>query len=71
MQVGRLSLVVRKLLMVKVRGITGISKIEFFNFSGTERVKLRCGTRYLSSCLNLKYKLIYMLLLLIQILDLM
>ena len=56
MQVGRLSLVVRKLLMVKVRGITGISKIEFFNFSGTERVKLRCGTRYLSSCLNLKYK---------------
>ena len=33
------ALVVLKLLMFKVCGIIGISKIEFFNFSGTERVK--------------------------------
>ena len=32
-------LVVLKLLMFKVCVIIGISKIEFFNFSGTERVK--------------------------------
>ena len=32
-------LVVVELLMFKVCGIIGISKIEFFNFSGTERVK--------------------------------
>ena len=32
-------LVVLKLLMFKVCGIAGISKIEFFNFSGNERVK--------------------------------
>ena len=31
--------VVLKLLMFKVCGIIGISKIEFFNFSVTERVK--------------------------------
>ena len=31
--------VVLKILMLKVCGIIGISKIEFFNFSGTERVK--------------------------------
>ena len=31
-------LVVLKLLMFKVCGIIGVSKIEFFNFSGTERV---------------------------------
>ena len=34
------ALVVLKLLMFKVCGIIGISKIEFFNFSGTERVKI-------------------------------
>ena len=34
------ALVVLKLLMFKVCGIIGISKTEFFNFSGTERVKL-------------------------------
>ena len=33
------ALVVLKLLMFKVCEIIGISKIEFFNFSGTERVK--------------------------------
>ena len=33
------ALVVLELLMFKVCGIIGISKIEFFNFSGTERVK--------------------------------
>ena len=33
------ALVVLKLLMFKVCGIIGISKIEFFYFSGTERVK--------------------------------
>ena len=32
-------LMVLKLLMFKVCVITDISKIEFFNFSGTERVK--------------------------------
>ena len=32
-------LVVLKLLMFKVCVIIGISKIEFFNFSGAERVK--------------------------------
>ena len=32
-------LVVLKLRMFKVCGITGISKIEFFNFFRTERVK--------------------------------
>ena len=31
--------VVLKLLVFKVCGIIGISKIEFFNFSDTERVK--------------------------------
>ena len=31
--------VIVKLLMFKVCGIIGISKIGFFNFSGTERVK--------------------------------
>ena len=29
-----------QLLMFKVCGVIGISKIEFFNFSSTERVKL-------------------------------
>ena len=33
------ALVVLKLLMFKVCGIIGISKIEFFSFSGTERVE--------------------------------
>ena len=33
------ALVVLKLLMFKVCGIIGISKIEFINFSGTERAK--------------------------------
>ena len=35
------ALVVLKLLMFKGRGIIGISKIEFFNFSGTERLKVK------------------------------
>ena len=42
LMVGRLidfALVVLKLLMFKLFVIIGISKIEFFNFSGTERVK--------------------------------
>ena len=30
---------VLKLLMFKVRGIIGISKMEFFDFCGTERTK--------------------------------
>ena len=34
-----LALVVLYFLMFKVCGIIGISKIEFFNFSGTERIK--------------------------------
>ena len=34
-----LTLVVLELLMFKVCGIINISKIEFFNFSGEERVK--------------------------------
>ena len=34
---------VPKLLMFKVCGIIGISKIEYFNFSGTERVKKLIG----------------------------
>ena len=33
------ALVFLKLLVFKVCGIIGISEIEFFNFSGTERVK--------------------------------
>ena len=33
------ALVVRKFLIFKVCGVIGISEIEFFNFSGTERVK--------------------------------
>ena len=33
------ALVVFKLLMFKVGGIIVISEIEFFNFSGTERVE--------------------------------
>ena len=33
------ALVILKLFMFKVDGIIGISKIEFFNFSGSERVK--------------------------------
>ena len=33
-------LLVRKLLMFKICGIIGISKIEFFSCSGTERVKV-------------------------------
>ena len=33
------ALVVFKLLMFKIFGIIGISKVEFFDFSGTERVK--------------------------------
>ena len=33
------ALAVRKLFMFKVCEIIGISKIEFFDFSGTERVK--------------------------------
>ena len=35
------ALVVLKLLMFKVCVIIGISRIEFFNFSGSERVKFR------------------------------
>ena len=34
-----LTLVVLELLMFKVCGIINISKVEFFNFSGEERVK--------------------------------
>ena len=33
------ALVVLKLLMLKVCGTIGFSTVEFFNFSGTERVK--------------------------------
>ena len=33
------ALVVLELLIFKVCGITGISKIEFFSFSGNEKVK--------------------------------
>ena len=33
------AIVIFELLVFKVCGIIGISKIEFFNFSGTERVK--------------------------------
>ena len=33
------TLVVLELLMFKVCGIIGISKIEFYNFSGNERIK--------------------------------
>ena len=32
-------LVILQLLMIKICGIIGISKVEFFNFSGTEKVK--------------------------------
>ena len=35
----KFALLVLKLLMLKVCVIIGISKIEFFNFSGTGRVK--------------------------------
>ena len=38
MQVDRLCACVLKLLMFKVCAIVHFSKIEFFNFSGTERV---------------------------------
>ena len=40
-----LALVVLQLLVFKVCGIIGISKIEFCNFSGTKRVnkKICCG----------------------------
>ena len=38
MQVNRLFFVVLELLMFKVCGIIGISKIKFFNFSSNERV---------------------------------
>ena len=34
-----ISLVVHKLLMFKIGEIIGISKIQFLNFSGTDRVK--------------------------------
>ena len=34
------TLMILQLLMFKVCGVIGISKIEFFNFSSTERVKL-------------------------------
>ena len=34
------ALVVLKLLMFKVFGIIGVSKIESFNFSGTERINI-------------------------------
>ena len=34
------------LLMVKFCGIIGISKIEFFNFSGTERVHVMTNEGY-------------------------
>ena len=33
------TLVVLELLMFEVCGIIGISKIEFYNFSGNERIK--------------------------------
>ena len=39
MQANRLFFVVLELLMFKVCGIIGISKIKFFNFSSNERVK--------------------------------
>ena len=39
MQVDGLCTWVLKLLIFKVFQVTGISKIDFFNFSGTERVK--------------------------------
>ena len=35
-----LALLVLQLLMLKICGIIGISKIKFFNFCGTERVKM-------------------------------
>ena len=44
LMVGRLmdfALVVLKLLMFKVCVINGLSKVEFFYFSGAERVKFR------------------------------
>ena len=41
------ALVVLKLLMFKVCVIIGISEIEIFNFSGTERVKKNCLTVFL------------------------
>ena len=44
------ALVVLQLLMFKVCGIIGISKIQFFNFSGNERVKLYLSHR--KNCLN-------------------
>ena len=40
------ALPVLKLLMLKVCGIIGISKIAYFNFSGTERVKKLIGWLY-------------------------
>ena len=39
MQVDGLCTWVLKLLIFQVFQVTGISKIDFFNFSGTERVK--------------------------------
>ena len=39
MQLIDFALVFLRLLMFKVCGIVGISKIEFLNFSGTKRVK--------------------------------
>ena len=43
------ALVVLKILMFKVLGITDISKIEFLNICGTERV----GVLYTNFCLGL------------------
>ena len=40
MQVDRLCLCGSQVIDVKVCGFIGISKIDFFNFSGTERVKI-------------------------------
>ena len=51
------AVVVLKLLMFKVCVIIGISKIEFFNFSGTERVKCNSITKqYKNVWLWLYYK---------------
>ena len=44
------ALVVFKLLMFKVCVIIGISKIKFFNFSGTERVTYNCIFRHECLC---------------------
>ena len=52
-------LVVLKLLMLKVCGIIGITKIGFFNFSSTDRVKQnQRKIKSYSKLLNLIYQLL-------------